>query len=271
MVLLLRERKQKAAWQYEIRALATLLQIQSRNSSESSHNSSETNRRFIASYLYMPDEPAPRRLSLATAAGLFIALFGIVIVREIINLCLPNPTFVSAIWKESLIWLCVAILLLIVRCWEKLPLRSIGFGNSKWWKSILWSLPLTAACLLVAGVLVHLTGYGHGKTAEAFDKLPVWLVTLIVTRAGVVEELFYRGYAIERLQALGLGRFWAAIVPLMIFSVAHWTGGWANIVLAFALGLILAGFYLWRRDIVANMIGHVLVDFIANVLPRLFS
>ena len=34
---------------------------------------------------------------------------------------------------------------------------------------------------------------------------------------------------------------------------------------------ILTGFYLWRRDLVANMIGHGLVDFIANVLPKLFS
>jgi hypothetical protein len=35
--------------------------------------------------------------------------------------------------------------------------------------------------------------------------------------------------------------------------------------------VILTGFYLWRRDLVANMIGHGLVDFVANVLPRLFS
>jgi hypothetical protein len=28
---------------------------------------------------------------------------------------------------------------------------------------------------------------------------------------------------------------------------------------------------LWRRDLVANMIGHGLVDFVANVLPQLFS
>jgi hypothetical protein len=35
--------------------------------------------------------------------------------------------------------------------------------------------------------------------------------------------------------------------------------------------MILTGFYLWRRDLIANMIGHGLVDFVANVLPRLFS
>lgn len=87
----------------------------------------------------------------------------------------------------------------------------------------------------------------------------------------MVEELFYRGYAIERLQMLGVGRFWSVTIPLVIFSLGHWSGGAANILIAFAAGAILTGFYLWRRDLVANMVGHGLVDFVANVLPRLFS
>jgi hypothetical protein len=37
------------------------------------------------------------------------------------------------------------------------------------------------------------------------------------------------------------------------------------------IGAVLAAFYLWCRDLVANMVGHFLVDFVANVLPRLFS
>ncbi len=88
-------------------------------------------------------------------------------------------------------------------------------------------------------------------------------------RAGIVEELFYRGYAIERLQAVGLGRCTAAASSLIVFSIAHWTGGWANILIAFVTGAILTAFYVWRKDLVANMIGHFLVDFIANVLHRL--
>ena len=77
-----------------------------------------------------------------------------------------------------------------------------------------------------------------------------------------MEELFYRGYAIERLQMIGLGLF---------FSLGHWSGGAPDILIALAAGAILTGFYLWRRDLVANMIGHGLVDFVANVLPRLFA
>ena len=78
-------------------------------------------------------------------------------------------------------------------------------------------------------------------------------------------------YAIERLQALGLSRFWAAAVPLLIFSVGHLTSGWPNIIAALLVGSVLAIFYQWRRDLLANMIGHFLVDFIGVVVPRFFS
>ncbi len=214
---------------------------------------------------------APQATRRVTWLGLFIALFGLLIVRQIVSYVWPTQTFTAALWKESLIWLCVIALLFIIRWGEKLPFSSIGIGTSRWWKSLLWGLVLAAVCFLVAGVLVVLTHYTGGSVGEAFSKLPLWLVTLIVIRAGVVEELFYRGYAIERLEALGLNRYLAAAVPLMIFSVGHWTGGWANIIIALALGAILSGFYLWRRDLVANMIAHFLVDFIGNVVPRLFS
>lgn len=140
-----------------------------------------------------------------------------------------------------------------------------------WGKSMLWGLVISVICFAVGGLLVHLTGYGHGPAAAAIDKLPLWMITLVVLRAGVVEELFYRGYAIERLQALGLNRFVAAAIPLVIFAAGHWTGGAANILIALALGAVLAAFYLWHRDLVANMIGHFAVDFIANVVPKFFS
>jgi membrane protease YdiL (CAAX protease family) len=47
------------------------------------------------------------------------------------------------------------------------------------------------------------------------------------------------------------------VIPLTIFGVAHWIGGWANILIALALGVILSVFYVWRRDLVANMISHI--------------
>src|SRR5262245_41475883 len=94
-----------------------------------------------------------------TWLGLFIALFGLLIVRQIVLYVWPTQIFTAALWKESLIWLCVVALLFIIRCGEKLPLTSIGIGTSKWWKSLLWGLVLAAGCFLVAGVLVVVTHY----------------------------------------------------------------------------------------------------------------
>jgi CAAX protease family protein len=211
----------------------------------------------------------PTQTSLATWIGLLWSLFGMLAIREVVKRAYPASGAGPTELREGLMFAGAVGLLLLVTLWEKLPLTSIGLGTTRWWKSLLWSLPLTVACLLAAGGLVYLTNYGHGKTAAGLDQLPLWLVTVIVLRAGIVEELFYRGFAIERLQAMGLGRWAAALIPLVIFSVGHWTGGAANILIAFVLGAFLSLFYLWRRDLVANMFAHFLVDFLGNVMPRL--
>ena len=225
-----------------------------------------------ASFALTPEQPSlPTKVSRATWAGLAISLFAMLATRQVFVFFVPESTFASAILKEGLIWVSALALIFMIRRGEHLPMRSIGLGTARWWKSILWGLVIAIVSAVAVGGLAYLTGYGHGPGSAAFEKLPLWLITAIVFRAGVVEELFYRGYAIERLQMIGLGRLWSVAIPLVIFSLGHWSGGAANILIAFAAGLILTGFYLWRRDLVANMIGHGLVDFVANVLPKLFS
>jgi membrane protease YdiL (CAAX protease family) len=206
----------------------------------------------------------------ATWLGLFVALFGILIVRAAVYAFYPPYSFPAAAWRESLNWLCAIALLFIIRLGERLSFRSVGIGLATVKSSLAWGGIIAVVCGVLGFAIAALTHYNGGSSGAALAKLPLWLTTLIVLRAGVLEELFYRGYAIERLEALGLNRFWAGTVPLLIFAVGHWTGGWANIVIALVLGAVLTLFYLWRRDLVANIIGHFMVDFIANVLPRLF-
>ena len=209
------------------------------------------------------------RAAPVTWVGLFVALFGMLIVRQVVNHFWPTPSFNAAVIKEAGMWIVALVLLVIIKTGEDLPLSSIGLTTARLGKSMLWGLLLGVVCLLVGGALVALTHYTGGELGKAMGKLPVWLVSLIVLRAGVVEELCYRGYAIERLHALGLPRPIAAAVPLVIFGLGHWTGGWSSILIALVLGAMLALFFLWRRDLLANMIGHWFVDFIGNVLPRL--
>jgi membrane protease YdiL (CAAX protease family) len=215
-----------------------------------------------------------RRFSPFTCLGLTIALFGMIVVRHAVLYFSPTLTVSAAIWTESLMWVCIVAVCLIIRGGEKLPFSSIGLGTSPWSKSLGWGVVLTVGIIVIGSIpdlIAVLTHFQPNEFARQMTRLPVWLLTLTCLRAGVGEELFYRGYAIERLQALGLSRFWAAAIPVLIFSVGHWTSGWQNVVTAFWVGSMLAAFYQWRRDLLANMIAHFLVDFIGVVVPRLFS
>jgi membrane protease YdiL (CAAX protease family) len=213
----------------------------------------------------------PARINVLTWLGLGISLFSMLVIRQAFRAITTEPGTTLALLQEGCMFAAAAALLLLVRKGEGLPLTSIGIGTSPLWKSLAWGTVTAVACMVPAVLIVTLTGYGHGAASQAFAKLPLWVVTVVVTRAGIVEELFYRGFALERLQALGVGKWLSWMIPLTIFAVGHWTGGGANIVIAFVLGGILTAFYQWRRDLVANMFGHFLVDFIANVLPALFS
>src|SRR5438552_2596841 len=157
-----------------------------------------------ASSAFMPNRlSVPTKSSRATWAGLFVSLFAMVVIRQVFVFFVPEITFASAVLKEALIWLSAVTLLVIIRRGERLPMRSIGLGTARWWKSILLGFVIAIVSATAVGVLAYLTGCGHGPGSAAFEKLPLWLITLIVFRAGVVEELFYRGYAIERLEMAG--------------------------------------------------------------------
>jgi membrane protease YdiL (CAAX protease family) len=219
-----------------------------------------------AAIVEAPEKNALARSGAITWAGLGLSLFSMLIIRHTFRMVTPEPGTALTLAREACMFASAGLLIWLVRKRERLPLTSIGIGTSPLWKSLAWGMVIAIACIVPAAVLVKLTGYGHGAASQAFAKLPVWVICIVVLRAGVVEELFYRGYAIERLRAVGAGRIASWAIPLAIFSAAHWTGGFANILIALVLGGILTAFYLWRRDLVANMFGHFLVDFVSNVL-----
>lgn len=219
----------------------------------------------------VPAVDRPAAINAVTWVGLCVSLFSMLIIRQVFRAITPEPGTALELAREACMFGAAGALVWLVRRRERLPLRSIGIGTSPVWKSLAWGVVIAVACIVPAAGIAMLSGYGHGAASQAFAKLPLWVVFIVVVRAGVVEELFYRGYAIERLQALGLGRIASCAIPLAIFGVAHWTGGAANILIALVLGGILTAFYQWRRDLVSNMFGHFLVDFAANVLPALFS
>jgi membrane protease YdiL (CAAX protease family) len=210
------------------------------------------------------------KISPFTWLGLVISLFGFIALRLAFRGFGVSDSITANLWREFALWIMAALLILLVRFGERLPLSSIGLGAAPWRQSLRYGGILAGLCGVTAWFVISFTGYGHGPGSAEFNKIPIWFETLVVIRSGIVEELFFRGYAIERLEAIGCGRVLSATIPLALFAATHWTGGIENVILALVLGAVVTLFYLWRRDLAANMIGHGLSDFLGLVLPRFF-
>jgi membrane protease YdiL (CAAX protease family) len=209
--------------------------------------------------------------SRVTWIGLCVSLFSLIAVSRFFHALAPHPGVALSLAREAAMFACAGLVLWIVRRRERLPLASIGIGTSPLWKSLAWGVVMAATCVIPAALIAKYAGYGHSAASHNFNNLPVWLIFLVVVRAGVVEEFFYRAYSIDRLQRLGLGRIASSLIPLAIFVAAHASGGLVNVLMAFVLGAIFTAFYLWRRDLVSNVVGHFLIDFVANVIPAMLG
>lgn len=204
-----------------------------------------------------------------TFAGLAIAFLGlpaIVLAHRMLGGTPANTG--SVVMREFAILALVTLLMWIIVKRERLPLSSIGLSREGLGRSLLWGLGLFLALAVgVAACLVtfHFLGisYGSGKAPIAISMAATFLT---VVRAGIAEEVFYRGYAIERLKALTGSRWLAALVPLACFAAFHYRQGWPGITIALVLGGILTAFYMWKRNLVAAIFAHFLIDFIPNVL-----
>ena len=203
-----------------------------------------------------------------TAAGLLIALFGIPAITMLHRALASDPTAsASIVIREVGILLLTGVLLWIVIKGEKRPLSSISLRTDRISRSLGWGVGLAVVCLGAAvaclaaysAMGVH---YGEGQSISR----ALGVTTLAVVRAGISEEVFYRGFAIERLQSITGSKWIAAGISLVLFAGFHFRQGWAGMLLALVLGAVLTAFYLWKRDLLANMVGHFLVDFIPNVL-----
>jgi membrane protease YdiL (CAAX protease family) len=150
-------------------------------------------------------------------------------------------------------------------------LDSIGLHNRNWGKSILWGVigaVIGFAALAILLVIFSQMGikFGEGADAKRYSNVSLWVMTVMVLRAGIVEEICYRGYVIERLQKMTGNWFVYFLIPLILFALFHYKQGIPGIIISFVAGGILAVLYLKRRDLKANIITHFIVDFVPNIL-----
>lgn len=161
-------------------------------------------------------------------------------------------------------WLAALVVLLVMFVGERRGLSSIDL---RWpgLRSILWGVVgsvVLIALFMATQVLLQLLGLGLSKSAALdFTQIPVWLILAMALRAGVVEEILFRGYAVTRLESL-TGRTWiAALLSLAAFVVLHatsWSAG--HLIFVAVAGGALTLMYVWKRNLAANIIAHTLVD-----------
>lgn len=169
--------------------------------------------------------------------------------------------------NELIYWGLVASLLFYIVFVERQRFRSVGFVRPGSMDAL---IVLGSCALMLVGlgllqfVMFPRLGIHSEDKVGSLQRAPTWWLAVSAIRAGVMEELFFRGYAITRLTALTRNRWFAAGISLIAFSAAHlgsWS--WPQMIVAAYGGLILTLLFLWRGNLWANMAAHAVVDLVA--------
>jgi len=218
-----------------------------------------------------------RQPSLATLVGLFVAL-GLPFVLSLAfggrSEGLWNPSrVIITIVKE---WAVTLILLGIVFFWERRAPASIGIKRITG-RDVLWGLlGFIVGALSFIFTLPLVNALGLGTTSEGIARLaqtPIaWRVAIVIT-AGITEEILFRGYPIERFAEV-TGRIgWGAGIAYIAFVLLHipfW--GLGGTIQIGVWSLVVTVLYVWRRNLPACMLMHILNDAYAFILlPALFT
>ncbi len=197
-----------------------------------------------------------------TAAGLFVALLGPSLFAVIPGRLAPEPRSLPAnLVIQALYCGLVPLILWIVVRGERLPLESIGLRRPDRDTIVSAVLLWTAVFLLswITQPLVEKAGRdGIERGVRELLALPMWFRVVIGATGGVVEETLYRGYAVERLGAITGSRWVGGAIAALVFGLAHVSSwGWGFALAAdLPFGIVMTLFYLWRRDLVANILVH---------------
>lgn len=210
----------------------------------------------------------------STTAGLFIALFSLPALALLFRTLAGTPMDATyTLMREFTMFVALGTLFYVICMREHSPLSSIGASFDNIGKSALWSILGMLFCavgMAIAFGAIQLFNFPKVDVGPA-TTLPLWITGLVILRAAVVEEIFYRGYAIERLQSITGSKWIAVVLPLTIFTLSHYSSGPAMMILVFGGAAALTLFYLWRRDLLANIFAHFLVNAVPNLLLPIFS
>jgi len=213
--------------------------------------------------------PSITGLVVAPAGPVLISLYGT-------RLAKGSPSLMENLLGQLALLGLLAAVLAIVLVGEGAPFSSLGFRGLGL-STFVWGVGIAALFVFGFGpIIMRVPGWlglpGFEEPLGHLRTLPPWYLILAVVVGGTVEEILYRGFAIAHLAGL-VGSDWAAAAIVVVLAgIAHgplW--GWAPALTTVFSGAVLTGFYLWHRDIAANILAHVATDFVGIALPVLLA
>ena len=87
------------------------------------------------------------------------------------------------------------------------------------------------------------------------------LFSLAASLGGAIEELYFRGYVLPRMEFLGK---WAPAVNIVLFSIYHFWTPWENIPRILAMAPL---YYLvwWKRNVYLSFFVHLIINLISGM------
>lgn len=172
-------------------------------------------------------------------------------------------------------WLLLLLIIVWIYFVEKRLITSIGWKKLTV-RTVLSGIGLGLVVFILFGILttvIQAIGLELSKeTAELIASQSIPFLLLMALRAAVVEEVLYRGYAFERIYDLTKSKWIAGLVPVIIFTLVHYSWGVGHLVFVFFAGSLFMLAYMSKRNLGLVMIAHFITDIIALlVLPVLLG
>lgn len=198
------------------------------------------------------------KLSFSLAVFGLIANFAVFYMESLLRLI--GVTFAYSGPQLSIVWKTLAGLFIVAYIvWiEKLSLSSIGLR----WPSehdVTWAFYFWGISMGYYWVINRFFPQGESIGEQLIIQLhPVVVAGIIITSA-VVEEIFFRGYLVERCAGI-TGRVWiGTVVSFCIFLIPHITFfGYSWLFYHGIKTVLIYVLYLWKRNLPAVMLFHLL-------------
>ena len=212
---------------------------------------------------------------LPTSIALILSLFGITFLGDIFK-WIYNPQSYSSviIFSDIRKWLFALLVILIVWFWEKRKMESVGVRKLEIrtvLAAVMFGVISVISGVIVLGVFINFLGIEQPETLSGITQLPLIIKLLTITTAAITEELFYRGYAIERIGELSGSYLLAGLISGVIFLGIHYSS-WklAGAIPQFIFTVSLVVFYLKKRNLIASIIMHWVINFLMLIVLPTF-